>query len=1141
MDDTPPVSPPTAAQAFDGRDALLTGAALVSVYALSVAVGQSMAFVGNTVSPVWPTAGVGLAAAWLFGWVALPLLFVTDVAVTVNSGLSLPWPVALALAALTTGVTGLSGLVLARCLRQRPLSWTPLHQRRLARGVFPKDGRSLLVFLAVAAVAAGLEATVGAGVLTRWGGVAPPLWPELALAWAVGDLLGLTLFAPWLVMLAHRGPWRGWGLEHLAVLLLGLVAAAVVFGPWVSLPGHWVPWVVALFPLGLWASLRLGLAGASTLSVLMGSVAVGATAQGWGVLAQVPPLERLVALQALLGMFAVSGLAVAASVRGRDRALTALHDAVQVTDALMFDTTDGKLLLEAGHTVVRSNAAAQQLLNLATDAETPVRFADQLPSEQRGLAAHLERLLPGETSSFQVVLAPDGPVPRTVDVRARGYHGTQGRGVLLVLRDVTDQHAALDALERDREVFWSGPVVALVWGLEADLPVVYASPNVFSLLGYRCEELTDPDFRMHSLIHPDDHVRVQREVAAFTLARAASYEQRYRLRHRGGHWVHVLDATRVRYHASGRVLDKRGYLLDQTAEAQARADAARLLQALDQSPDSVVITDLAGNTEYVNRAYTAMTGYTLDEVRGQNQRLLASGKTPRQRHAELWKALTNGQTWEGEFINRKKSGEEFAEWLKVAPVRDSEGRATQYLAVKQDMSAHRATEARVLQLSRFDPLTGLANRAHLLDALKAACADAQPGLRTCALVVVNISRFKRINDAQGHEAGDEVLQAVAHALAAPLSTQELAARLGADEFGLLLRAAEGDVTRRVLSLLSAVRQRLAIGVSANGQMLNVDLITAATLFPESAADAPAAVMLRAENALNAARETGHAEVRFFDAVMGDVARQRFVLEQELQQGIPRGELRLFLQAQVLADGRLAGCEALVRWQHPTRGLLAPGVFIGLAEESDLIVTLEQWVFAQVFELVARQEAAGTPLHCSVNLSARHFRQPGFVPWIRGLLERTGAPAERLTLEITESIALDAIEDVVSRMLVLRRMGLHFSLDDFGTGFSSLSYLRRLPISELKIDKSFVNDVPAEPDAVALVRTILNVARSLQLRVVAEGVETQAQAGFLSQASGADARLQGYLFSRPVPVEEWLGMWREAPPVGANRPLTALSA
>ena len=209
MDDTPPVSPPTAAQAFDGRDALLTGAALVSVYALSVAVGQSMAFVGNTVSPVWPTAGVGLAAAWLFGWVALPLLFVTDVAVTVNSGLSLPWPVALALAALTTGVTGLSGLVLARCLRQRPLSWTPLHQRRLARGVFPKDGRSLLVFLAVAAVAAGLEATVGAGVLTRWGGVAPPLWPELALAWAVGDLLGLTLFAPWLVMLAHRGPWRG--------------------------------------------------------------------------------------------------------------------------------------------------------------------------------------------------------------------------------------------------------------------------------------------------------------------------------------------------------------------------------------------------------------------------------------------------------------------------------------------------------------------------------------------------------------------------------------------------------------------------------------------------------------------------------------------------------------------------------------------------------------------------------------------------------------------------------------------------------------------------------------------------------------------------------------------------------------------
>jgi diguanylate cyclase (GGDEF)-like protein/PAS domain S-box-containing protein len=698
-----------------------------------------------------------------------------------------------------------------------------------------------------------------------------------------------------------------------------------------------------------------------------------------------------------------------------------------------------------------------------------------------------------------------------------------GPEVLVVMRDVTAQHAALDALERDREVFWSGPVVALVWGLEAGLPVVYASPNVFTLLGYRSVEFTAPDFRMHSLIHPDDHVRVQQEVAAFSLARTTRYEQRYRLRHRNGHWVHVFDATRVRYHESGRLLDKRGYLLDQTAEAKARSEAAQLLQALDQSPDSVVITDLAGNTEYVNRAYSAMTGYTLEEVRGRNQRLLASGKTPRHRYTELWNALSSGQSWEGEFINRKKSGQEFAEWLKVAVVRDRDGRPTHYLALKQDLSVHRATEARVVQLSRFDPLTGLANRAHLLEALEAACGEGAAVDQSCALVVVNISRFKRINDAQGHEAGDQVLQAVANSLSAPLNNQELAARLGADEFGLLLRAAEGDVTRRVLALLSGVRSRLAAGVSVNGQNMALDLFTAATLFPEGPSDAPAAVMLRAENALNAARESGHAEVRFFDAVMGDVARQRFALEQDLKQGIPRNELRVYLQSQVHADGRLAGCEALVRWQHPSRGLLAPGVFIGLAEESDLIVTLEQWVFARVFELVASQEALGAPLHCSINLSARHFRQPGFVPWIRGLLERTGAPAERLTLEITESIALDAMEDVVSRMLVLRRMGLHFSLDDFGTGFSSLSYLRRLPISELKIDKSFVNDVPAEPDAVALVRTILNVAHSLQLRVVAEGVETLAQAQFLSDASASEARLQGYLYSRPLPAAEWLAL------------------
>jgi len=296
-----------------------------------------------------------------------------------------------------------------------------------------------------------------------------------------------------------------------------------------------------------------------------------------------------------------------------------------------------------------------------------------------------------------------------------------------------------------------------------------------------------------------------------------------------------------------------------------------------------------------------------------------------------------------------------------------------------------------------------------------------------------------------------------------------------------------------------------------------------TLFPLSVDDTPQEVLRRADTALHRAKDAGGNQSAFFDVGMGELTQQRFRIEHELRQGIAAGELRLFIQPQVNAAGQIVSAEALVRWQHPDRGLLPPGVFIPIAEESDLIIELENWVTREACRLMAREEMAGYPLHLSVNISPRHFRQSGFVDWLIELMGQEGNDPGYLTLEITEGMVIENVDELIAKMNRLSKLGIHFSIDDFGTGYSSLAYLKRLPIDELKIDKTFVQDAPTSPDDGALVETILAIAKHLHLKVVAEGVETMAQADFLN--ARAEVIHQGYLYGRPEPAEGFLARRR----------------
>ncbi len=449
-------------------------------------------------------------------------------------------------------------------------------------------------------------------------------------------------------------------------------------------------------------------------------------------------------------------------------------------------------------------------------------------------------------------------------------------------------------------------------------------------------------------------------------------------------------------------------------------------------------------------------------------------------------------------------------------------------SLQREISAKEEGAAEIHRLAYFDRITGLPNRVLLLDRLEQLLSSGRRSRQQEALILLNVDRFKTINDARGHAFGDALLQSLAMRLNGLLRDGDTLARLAADEFALLLPDLSqhvGSASRRTLVVADKIQAALCSPLCIGEESVTVTASLGIALFAEDREETPEDILRRADTALHRAKAAGGNQSAFFETSMGESAEQRFSLERELRNAIPAGELRLYLQPQVDRHGGLMGAEVLVRWQHPSRGLVPPGVFIPVAEESDLIVELGAWVLSETCAMMARENIAGHPLRLSVNMSPRHFRRVGFVPWIRDLLAASGADPSQLTLEVTEGLMIENLGEVVARMDELAALGIHFSVDDFGTGYSSLAYLKRLPIHELKIDKTFVQDAPNDPDDAALVETILSVARHMHLKVVAEGVETEEQAAFLD--ARGNVIHQGYYFGRPEPAETWIARWRAA--------------
>ena len=618
----------------------------------------------------------------------------------------------------------------------------------------------------------------------------------------------------------------------------------------------------------------------------------------------------------------------------------------------------------------------------------------------------------------------------------------------------------------------------------------------------------------HDLAPPELAARyLAADQALFTQPGAQIYESP--VRHADGGMHHVVFHKATFTQPDGSVGGLVGFMLDITEHKRMLERLQQAATVFDSSAEGVVITAPDQTIIAVNRAFTEITGYSEEEAIGRSPSLLQSGRQSDDFYREMWEAIHQHGQWQGEVWNKCKNGRIYPEWLTISTVKDAANEVTHYVGVFSDITAIKSAYEKLNHLAHHDPLTGLPNRLLLEDRLHLAIQRARREQTHLAVLFLDLDRFKTINDSLGHHVGDLVLCEVSSRLSHLMRESDTVARFGGDEFLVLMEGISGPsaaahIADKILQNLSeapvSVEQDFFVGASIG-----------ISLFPQDGND-PETLIKHADVAMYRAKERGRNTHEFFAPELAQSSPERFRLDTDLRRAIERDELRLYLQPQFsLQTGQLVGAEALVRWQHPERGLVMPGEFIATAEESGLIVPIGEWVQRTACQCWADWHTRGLqPGILAINVSGVEFRRGRIQESIRKMLEATRMPPSLLELEITESAIMGQAENSIQALHGLRAMGVSLAIDDFGTGYSSLAYLKRLPLNKLKVDQSFVRGLPDDSDDCAIARAVIALGHSLQLTIIAEGVETLAQSEFLRR-EGCD-EMQGYLRARPMPMD-----------------------
>lgn len=698
-----------------------------------------------------------------------------------------------------------------------------------------------------------------------------------------------------------------------------------------------------------------------------------------------------------------------------------------------------------------------------------------------------------------------------------------GRSAFVIgVRDITEKYRAENDLTLNRKLTQSiiDGSAALIYALDLDGRFTLVNKALATLFGLDTQQMIG---QSREVCMPTDIAEQHRENDLLVINQSTplSFEEK----NPQADGIHIyLSQKFPLFDEANRIVGIAGISSDIT-EHKTREEQLRIAAIAFESQEGIIVTDAKATILRVNRAFTTLTGYSAKEALGRTPHFLSSGRHDPAFYKLMWEELLRTGYWQGEIWNRRKNGELYAEWLTLTAVIAPDGSTSHYVGTFSDITQNETAQAEIHRLAYYDPLTQLPNRRLLEDRLGQALLATVRTKLYGALLFLDLDKFKVVNDTSGHYTGDLLLIEVARRLHVLVRAGDTVARLGGDEFVMLLEGLSPEAEEaatQVKYLSQKILDALAQPYYINNREFYCSASIGIDMYCQSSATAED-LLRHTDLAMYQAKDAGRNTVRFFDPTMQSIVSVRAALERDLRHALEQNQFQLYYQSQSTHERKILGAECLIRWHHPERGMVSPADFIPLCEETGLILPIGQWVLDTACAQLKlwESQAKTRDLQLAVNVSARQFAQADFVSLVEQTIQRHAINPARLKLELTESLVLGNVADTISKMNTLRNIGVRFSMDDFGTGFSSLAYLTQLPLNQLKIDQSFVRNIGIKPTDATIVQTIIGMARNLGIDVIAEGVETEQQRAFLEQHDCPTC--QGYLFSKPVPVEQFISL------------------
>ncbi len=922
----------------------------------------------------------------------------------------------------------------------------------------------VIKFIAIVIFSTTISATIGVASLAVDGNIEPASFPLLWSTWWVGDIVGGLVIAPLLLTwfpLTRSTFQTSHPIEGFFLFGGGLLCSVLIFSEWSNITTVDYPLAFLLLPFSFWAAFRFRQQGVTAIIFLFSIFAIYGTLQGFGPFVKPSENESLLLLQLFMSVMVISALTLAASIDEKRRATLELYEAKRSLEKQVIQRTQE--LTHANHT-------------LESEALNRKHIAEALSSLLAGSSHVGEKL-------FHTCLKD-----------------------LAIIFDT--KYAFISVFSNDA----SHRMQTLAFYSEGNIADNFSYP----LKGTICEDvLHDKIKRVSSNVsrhYPQADLLKKLGIESYFGAALISPSKE-------PFGVVILMDTKEILADEGRdpILGISANRLALEIERNRTEDELKLAASVfSEAVEAIIISDQEGTILRVNPAFHQITGYTEKDVIGKNPRQWSLHQHNAEFYDALWQELFTNGIWHGELWGRRKGGSEFPTSQTISAVKNKAGEITQFISIFSDISEQINTEEKIYQLAHYDLITNLPNRASFQHRIEHALIQAELNSNTLALLYLDLDNFKVINDAFGHPTGDAILIEVSQRLVSIVHDNGTVARIGGDEFTILL--VDTNIEQATLVANEIINSFIVPFKQENTEIVITTSIGICT-FPTDGNDA-LTLLRNADSAMYQAKKDGRNNYQFFTDEMNALAQERLSMEADMRKALERDEFILHYQPQVnLTTGEIIGCEALVRWQHPTKGVISPYFFIPVAEESGLIIPLSEWVMrTAITQLKAWQKMGMHSTTMSVNMSAHQFGRQNLIQIVQQILEETGVEPKHLELELTESILMTNADATIETLNELRDIGVCLSIDDFGTGYSSMAYLKRFPIDKLKIDQSFVRDLEADSDDAAIVRAIIALGHSLNLTVIAEGVETKQQLEFL-HAEGCE-QIQGYYFSRPIPAEEF---------------------